>query len=82
MKDTNTNLSKIKPIKNNAYTAIPNQLKAYKNLTKDKILPKPSKFFKIGRLKNLDIENKTIIITVQDWPANLMADGCARSMSA
>ena len=82
MEDTNTNLSKVKPIKNNAYTAIPNQLKACKNLTKDKIIPKPSKFSKIGRLKNLDIENKTIIITVQDCPASLMADGCATSISA
>ena len=60
VEDTITNLSEIKPIKNNAFTAIPNQLKAWKNLTKDKIIPKPSKFFKIGRLKNLDLENKTI----------------------
>ena len=82
MEDTTTNLSEVEPIKNNAYTASPNQLKECKNLTKDKIIPKPSKFFKIGRLKNLDIENKTIIITVQDWPASLMADGCATSVSA
>ena len=82
MEDTITNLSEVNPIKNNAFTAIPNQLKVWKNLTEDKITPKPSKFFKIGRLRNLDIENKTIIITVQDWPASLMADGCATSMSA
>ena len=60
--------------------SIPNQLKAWKSLTEDKIIPKPSKFFKIGRLKNLDIENKTIRIAVQDWPASLMTDGCAANI--
>ena len=58
VEDAITNLSEVKPIKNNTFTAIPNQLKAWKNLTKHKIIPKPSNFFKIGRLKNLDIENK------------------------
>ena len=81
MEDTITNLSEVKPIKNNAFTAIPNQLKVWKNLTEDKITPKPSKFFKIGRLKNLDIENKTIRIAVRDWPASLMAEGCATYIS-
>ena len=76
-----TNLSEVKPVKNNAFTAITNQLKTWKNLTKDKIIPKPSKFFKIGRLKNLEIENKTIRIAVRDWPASLMADGCATNVS-
>ena len=81
MEDTITNLSEVKPIKNNAFTAIPNQLKVWKNLTEDKITPKPSKFFKIGWLKNLDIENKTIRIAVRDWPAILMAEGCATDIS-
>ena len=82
MEDTITNLSEVKPIKNNALTAIPNQLKAWENLTEDKIIPKPSRFFfKIGRLKNLDIENKTMRIAVQDWPAGLMADSCATNVS-
>ena len=80
MEDTITNLSEFKSIKNHAFTAIPNQLKAWTNLTEDKIIPKPSKFFKIGRLKNLDIENKTIRIAVRDWPASLMADGCATNI--
>ena len=82
MEDTNTNLSEVKQIKINAFTTISNQSKACKNLTEDKIIPKPSKFFKIGRLKNLDIENKTIRITVRDWSASLMADGCATNISA
>ena len=82
MEDTNANLSEVKQIKINAFTTISNQSKAYKNLTEDKIIPKPSKFFKIGRFKNLDIENKTIRITVRDWSASLMADACATNISA
>ena len=70
------------PIKNNAFTAIPNQLKACKNLTEDEIIPKPSNFFKIDRLKNPDIENKTIRITVRNQPTSLMADGCTTNISA
>ena len=58
------------------------EIQQYKNLTEDEVIPKLSKFFKIGRLKNLDIENKTIRITVPDWPAGLMADGCATNVSA
>ena len=58
------------------------EIQQYKNLTEDEIIPKPTKFFKIGRLKNLDIENKTIRITVPDWPASLMADRCATNVSA
>ena len=73
MEDTITNLSEVQPIKNNVFTAIPYQLKASKNLTEDRIIPKPSKFFRIGRLKNLDIENETIRITVRDWPDGRLA---------
>ena len=58
------------------------EIQQYKTLTEDEVIPKPFKFFKIGRLKNLDIENKTIRITVPDWPASLMADGCATNVSA
>ena len=69
------NSKDFRSIKNNAFIVALNQLEACKNLAEDDSIPKKPQLSKLGRLKSLDVENKTIRVTVPHWPANLMADG-------
>ena len=52
-------------IKNDAFIAALNQLGACKNLAEDESIPK-AQFFELGKLKIIDVENKTIRITDPD----------------
>ena len=69
------NSREVRSIKNNAFTVALNQLEACKNLAEDKSIPKALQLFELDRLHNLDVENKTIVVTAPDWPVNLMANG-------
>ena len=69
------NSEDVRSIKNNTFTVALNQLEACKNLAEDESIPKAPQLFELGRLKSLDVENKTIRVTDPDWPVNLMADG-------
>ena len=68
------NSKNVRSIKNDAFIAALNQLDACKNLTEDESIPKAQQLFELGRLKILDVENKTIRVTDPDWPVNLMAE--------
>ena len=69
------NSKDVRLIKNNVFIVALNQLEACKNQAEDESIPKAPQLFELGRLKILDVENKTIRVTVPDWPVNLMVDG-------
>ena len=68
------NSKDVRSIKNDAFIAALNQLDACKNLAEDESIPTAQQLFELGRLKILDVENKTIRVTDPDWPVNLMAE--------
>ena len=69
------NSKDVRSIKNDAFIAALNQLGACKNLAEDESIPKAPQLFELGRLKILDVENKTIRVTDPDWPVNLISEG-------
>ena len=60
------NSKDVRSIKNDAFIVALNQLGACKNLAEDESIPKGPRLFKLGRLKILDVENKTIRVTDPD----------------
>ena len=60
------NSKDVRSIKNDAFIAALNQLDACKNLAEDESIPTAQQLFELGRLKILDVENKTIRVTDPD----------------
>ena len=56
----------VRSIKNDAFIAALSQLEARKNLAEDESISKAPQLFELGRLKILDVENKTIRVTDPD----------------
>ena len=60
------NSKDVRPIKNDTFIAAVNQLGACKNLAEDESIPEAPQLFELGRLKILDVENKTVRVTDPD----------------
>lgn len=76
-------IAQIKPLKNNAFEIAPKKVASLAGIVDDLNIPSPPLYFKLGKIEDeIDVNKKIIKLVVEDWPLNLMADGCSTNTCA